>query len=61
MRKIDIEKNRDSYKEALNSAMRCLTEMSAAFERRDKYQISRIKELEAEILKLKGVNKCQQL
>jgi hypothetical protein len=55
MRKIDLERSRDSYKETLNAALHCLTEMTAAFERRDKSQIARINELEAKIKELKGV------
>lgn len=52
MRKIDIQNSRDYYKECLDSALRCMTEMSQAFERQEESLQTRIKELET---KLKGV------
>ena len=49
MRKIDIERSRDSYKECLKSALYCMAEMAKCYERRDHAQIKRIKELEEKL------------
>lgn len=46
MRKVDIERSRDYYKETLHIAMTTMTEMAKAFEKTETHYRERIKRLE---------------
>lgn len=60
MRKIDIERSRDLWKETLKAALRLNTIMTQRYcEWADTLE-KRNKELEGEIEKLKGELKCQK-
>lgn len=51
MRKVDIERSRDYYKDTVKSCLHCMTNMAEAFERMEKQYRERIKVLKSKLEK----------
>ncbi len=49
MRKVDIERSRDFYKELQKTTMNCFVEATRCYEETEKYFRTRIKELEGKL------------